>query len=85
MMSYSHVSMNHYTLTLFNSQVYEVWAGALGHVGNLKRVGGVWKFKAIGYDESGAVCPGGGPLTDRHNAVLSAPTEALLNEALQAC
>lgn len=82
-MSYPRASMLHYTLTPFNSAVYEVRAGLLGHVGNLKRVGGVWKFKAIGYDASGAVCPGGGPLTDRHNVVLIAPTEALLNEALQ--
>ena len=39
------------------------------HVGNLKLIGGVWKFKAIGYNDAGQVIPGGGPLTDRHNAV----------------
>ena len=38
-------------------------------VGNLKWIRGAWKFKAIGYDASGAVVPGGGPLTDRHNTV----------------
>ena len=36
-------------------------------VGNLKLIGGRWKFKAIGYDAQGQVIPGGGPLTDRHN------------------
>lgn len=41
------------------------------HAGNFKRINGVWKFKAIGYDADGAVIPGGGPLTDRHNAVLA--------------
>ncbi len=39
------------------------------HVGNLKRINGLWKFKAIGHDVDGAVIPGGGPLTDRHNTV----------------
>ena len=41
------------------------------HVGNLKWIHGVWKFKAIGYDASGAVIPGGGTLTDRHNTVFA--------------
>ena len=36
-------------------------------VGNLKLIGGRWKFKAIGYDAQGQVIPGGGPLTSRHN------------------
>ena len=36
-------------------------------VGNLKLIGGRWKFKAIGHDERGQLVPGGGPLTDRHN------------------
>ncbi len=38
------------------------------HVGNFKWINGQWKFKAIGYDPSGHVVPGGGPLTDRHNS-----------------
>lgn len=46
------------------------------HVGNLKLIGGVWKFKAIGYDASGQVVPGGGPLTGKHNT-----TFAVLDEA----
>lgn len=35
-------------------------------VGHLKRIGGAWKFKALGY-EDGSLVPGGGPLTHRHN------------------
>jgi hypothetical protein len=50
-----------------NDQVYAVNTAQGAHVGNLKRVGALWKFKAVGYDESGAVMPGHGPLTDRHN------------------
>ena len=46
------------------------------HVGNLKWIGGVWKFKAIGQDSSGAVIPGGGPLTDRHNTVFCSLDQA---------
>ncbi|MDO8373036.1 MAG: hypothetical protein Q7T39_14005 [Polaromonas sp.] len=53
-----------------------------GHVGNLKLIGGVWKFKAIGYGPGGEVIPGGGPLTGRHNTVLAAPDEALVNAVL---
>ena len=41
------------------------------HVGNLKFIFGLWKFKAIGYDDSGEVIPGGGPLTEQHNTVFS--------------
>ena len=37
------------------------------HVGNLKLIGAVWKFKAIGYGAGGELIPGGGPLTERHN------------------
>ncbi|MBC7919260.1 MAG: hypothetical protein H7Y28_15770 [Rhodoferax sp.] len=52
------------------------------HVGNLKRVGAVWKFKAIGYDADGSVVPGGGPLTDRHNAEFATPDLVALNARL---
>ncbi len=55
-------------------------AGA--HVGNLKRVGEIWKFKAIGYDGQGLVEPGGGPLTDFHNTEFAAPEAAAVNAAL---
>ena len=52
------------------------------HVGSLKLIGGVWKFKAIGYDASGQVIPGGGPLTDRHNTFFAALDEAQINRVL---
>ena len=46
--------------------------GANGqHVGNLKYINGIWKFKAIGYDAHGDVLPGGGPLTERHNTTFA--------------
>ena len=51
------------------------------HVGNLKLIDGRWKFKAIGYDERGAVVPGGGPLTDCHNTQFDAADAALLSAA----
>ena len=49
------------------------------HVGNLKQLGSVWKFKAIGYDALGQVIPGGGPLTDRHNSLFVTLDEAEVN------
>ena len=52
------------------------------HVGNLKLIGGVWKFKAIGYDASDHVIPGGGPLTNRHNMVFNTLDEAEINKIL---
>lgn len=52
------------------------------HVGNLKLIGVVWKFKAIGYDESGDVLPGGGPLTGFHNTVFNQPDEREVNLAM---
>ena len=58
-------------LQLTSQSVYRVLSANGLHVGNLKHIGGVWKFKAIGYDASGQVVPGGGPLTDRHNMVFA--------------
>jgi hypothetical protein len=56
---------------------------AMGHhVGNLKWIRGVWKFKAIGYGASGEVIPGGGPLTDRHNTVFASLDIVQINRAL---
>ena len=52
------------------------------HVGNLKLIGGVWKFKAIGVDASGQLIPGGGPLTGRHNTVFAELDEAQVNAVL---
>ena len=70
------------TLSRFNDRVYRVLADQNEHVGNLKFINGVWKFKAIGYEKDGAVIPGGGPLTDRHNTTFGALDEALLNAKL---
>ena len=49
------------------------------HVGNLKLIGGVWKFKAIGYEEAGRVVPGGGPLTEKHNTAFALLDESEIN------
>ena len=54
------------------------------HVGNLKWIRGAWKFKAIGQDASGAVVPGGGPLTDRHNTVVASLDPAQISKLLGA-
>lgn len=67
-----------------NDNVYAVLTADGTHVGNLKRIGVVWKFKAIGYDARGDVEPGGGPLTDRHNLVVATPTANALNAAMRA-
>ena len=61
-----------------NACIYSVYTPAGEHVGNLKLIGGTWKFKAIGYDANGNVIPGGGPLTARHNAGFAAPDETLV-------
>nr|ACY24672.1 conserved hypothetical protein [uncultured organism] len=60
-------------LQVVNSNVHSVHLADGAHVGNLKRIGAVWKFKAVGYDDAGAVEPGGGPLTDQHNMVFTQP------------
>lgn len=75
-------TLNKLTLRRFNDRVYCVLADQDEHVGNLKFINGVWKFKAIGYEKDGAVIPGGGPLTDRHNTTFGALDEALLNAKL---
>ena len=62
--------------------ICRVLTGAGLHVGNLKLISSVWKFKAIGYDPSGQVIPGGGPLTDRHNTLFAALDEAQINAVL---
>jgi hypothetical protein len=70
------------TLSFVNSHVYSVHTVDGAHVGNLKRIGALWKFKAVGYDASGDMEPGGGPLTQHHNTVLSAPDVRELNARL---
>ena len=72
--------MNKLTLSRSNDYVYRVISEQGEHVGNLKFINGIWKFKAIGYDPNGDVIPGGGPLTDRHNATFAA-LDAALNSA----
>ncbi len=70
------------TLSRINDGVYCVLAGQDEHVGNLKFINRVWKFKAIGYEKNGDVIPGGGPLTDRHNTTFDALDVDLLNAKL---
>lgn len=70
------------SLSFVNANVYGVHLADGAHVGNLKRIGALWKFKAVGYDASGGVEPGGGPFTHRHNTVLSEPDVLELNARL---
>ena len=72
------------TLTPVNANVYSVHLADGAHVGNLKRIGAVWKFKAVGYDETGAIEPGGGPLTNQHNKVFAQPDAAGVSARLLA-
>lgn len=65
-----------------NAGVFGVHGPDGQHLGNLKRVGPVWKFKAVGHDAAGLVEPGGGPLTDGHNTVFAEPDVAAVNAAL---
>jgi hypothetical protein len=74
--------MNRLQLHPVNAQVVRVTLGDGALVGNLKLIGGVWKFKAIGMDDSGQVIPGGGPLSDKHNTVFALPDEAAVNALL---
>ena len=74
--------MTQLQLEQVNSQVYALITACGEHVGNLKRIGAVWKFKAVGYDSTGGVIPGGGPLTELHNTPFATPDIAGLNEKL---
>jgi hypothetical protein len=76
--------MNQLQLHPVNEQVCRVTSSDGTHVGNLKLIGGVWKFKAIGMDAHGHVIPGGGPLTDRHNTVFAVLDEAVVHATLMA-
>lgn len=64
------------TMEPVNANVYSLHRADGTHVGNLKRVATVWKFKSVGYDTAGAVEPGGGPLTHQHNMVFEQPDAA---------
>lgn len=74
--------MKPFTLSKVNDLVYQVLTAQGVHVGNLKRIRSVWKFKAIGYEPDGEVIPGGGPLTDRHNTAFETLDIAEINVAL---
>lgn len=70
------------TLSRVNDLVYQVLTAQGAHVGNLKKIGTAWKFKAIGYEPDGDVVPGGGPLTDLHNTPFTDLDEVVLNAKL---
>ena len=78
------MSSTNHTLRLrpVNAGVFGVHGLDGQHLGNLKRVGSVWKFKAVGRDAAGQVEPGGGPLTDGHNTVFAEPDAAAVTAAL---
>lgn len=65
-----------------NADVLAVHTADGAHVGSLKRIGAIWKFKAMGYDATGALEPGGGPLTDQHNMVFAEPDAAEVSARL---
>ena len=71
-----------YSVQPVNPGICRVQTSAGQHVGNLKLIGSVWKLKAIGFDASGQVIPGGGPLTDRHNTSFAALDEDEINRVL---
>jgi len=71
------------TLQPVNDGVFAVLDGAGLHVGHLKRIGSVWKFKAVGHTAAGHLVPGGGPLTGRHNTVFERPDAAEVNARLR--
>lgn len=67
---------NAFTLQPLNDTACAVLDAQGRHVGNLKRIGAVWKFKAVGYTARGELVPGGGLLTERHNTVFADPLDA---------
>ena len=56
-----------------NAEVMAVHTADGAHVGSLKKVGGIWKFKAMGYGAAGGMEPGHGPLTEQHNMQFATP------------
>ena len=65
-----------------NADVMAVHAATGAHVGSLKKLGGVWKFKAMGYGADGGMEPGHGPLTNQHNMAFAAPDAAEVSARL---
>jgi hypothetical protein len=74
--------MNILTLTRFNDLICRLQTDQGVHVGNLKLINAVWKFKAVGYDQQGDVVPGGGPLTHHHNMTFATLDEAEIGARL---
>lgn len=70
------------TLSQVNEGVYRVLDMQGCHVGNLKLINGLWKFKAIGYGPNGELIPGGGPLTERHNTSFTTPDAKVVSATL---
>ncbi|MCB1980292.1 MAG: hypothetical protein M9919_15255 [Burkholderiaceae bacterium] len=70
------------TLHPVNEGVVAVHLASGEPVGHLKRIGGLWKFKAMGY-EDGNLVPGGGPLTHQHNRSFAALDIAHISAALR--
>lgn len=77
-------TLNRLTLQKTNDQVVRVLDSRGECVGNLKLIGPVWKFKALGLDADGHVVPGGGPLTGRHNMAFAELDEVAVSAALLA-
>lgn len=77
-------ALNPLTLHRMNDQVVRVLDFQGECVGNLKLIGLVWKFKAVGHDADGQLVPGGGPLTARHNMAFAQLDEAVVSAALLA-
>ena len=65
-----------------NAAAVSVYTADGAHVGSLKLVGGVWKFKAMGYGADGGMEPGHGPLTDQHNMQFATPDAAEVSARL---
>ncbi len=74
--------MSPISLESVNDGIYRVLDAQAQHVGNLKHIGGQWKFKAVGYTENGALIPGGGPLTAQHNQVFERPDASEVDAGL---
>lgn len=66
-----------------NAAVVSVHTADGAHVGSLKLVGGVWKFKAMGYSADGGMEPGHGPLTEQHNMQFATLDAATVSARLQ--
>ena len=69
------------TFQAVNEGVVAVHLASGEPVGHLKRIGGAWKFKAMGY-ENGELVPGGGPLTSKHNSVFDALDSEKIQQTL---